>query len=190
MPLTWLADHLTPEDDPKLWKTVLAVLNEELLQRYCADGGGKKAWYLRVGACSHWVRPHQSRWTAAGGFAWPVGYKGASGMLSDGLPEFEWSVILAFDGEGWRQVDRFSGKRQVVLRAAVPTRTARHKQGAIHTIWSTSHELTLYGFRNIDGHWVCVAVSDEAQNGRIVAERDLSGRFIEEEKAIISQQIL
>src|SRR5258707_11620091 len=98
MPVTWLADHLTPEDDPKLWETVLAVLNEELLQRYCADGGGKKAWYLRVGACSHWVRPHQSRWTAAGGFFWAVGDEGGAGVLWDGVPEFVWSGVLAFDG--------------------------------------------------------------------------------------------
>jgi hypothetical protein len=173
IPLEYFADHLTCRDDSTLWKTILVVLAEEFLRRYRNYGDKKESWYLRIGACSHWVRPHQMRWTAAGGFAWPVGYKGASGW-SDGLPEFDWSGILVFDGQAWNRVNRFRGKRQIVLRVAVPTRTKRHKQAAIHAMWSTSHRVTFYGFRNIGGgNWVCVAASDEAQNGRIAIGRTL-----------------
>jgi len=160
-------DQLTEQDDPGAWEEILAVLGEEFLQRYRREATKKESWFLRVGACSHWVRPHQSRWTAAGEFALAVGYKGASGMLSWGLPEFDWSVIVRFDGKSWERVDRFSGKKQMVLSAAVPTRTAQHRQAAVHTMWSASNERTFYGFRNHDHKWVCVAASDEHKNGRI-----------------------
>jgi hypothetical protein len=165
--MNYVEDRLTAQDDPGVWKEILAVLGEEFLQRYRAERGEKESWFLRIGACSHWVRPHQSRWIAAGGFALPIGYKGSCGW-SNGLPEFDWSVVLSFDGERWTRVDRFSGKKQIVLRVAVPARTARHKQAAVHTMWSTSYQMTLYGFRNVDQKWLCVAASDERKHGRIL----------------------
>lgn len=170
IPMDCILDRLTAEDNPAAWKKVLSALGEEFVERYRAQKGKKESWFLRIGACAHWWRPHQSRWTAAGGFALPVGYKDASGW-SHGLPEFAWSVIFSFDGEHWRRVNKFRGKRQIVLRIAVPSRTARHNQAAVHTIWSTSRELTLYGFRNVDGKWVCVAASDEDKRGRILDAR-------------------
>jgi len=39
------------------------------------DPGSEAISGLVVGACSHWVRPHNSRWNAAGGFVCPDGYK-------------------------------------------------------------------------------------------------------------------
>jgi len=153
----------------------LLVISREFVERYRSAGGRKESWFLWIGACSHWWRPHQRRWTAAGGFAWPTGYKGVAGY-SDGLPEFDWSVILSFDGERWKRIDKFSGKKQAILRVAVPartggsvllhltkksmdefsekrtcrglaSRTARHKQAAIHSVWSTSRQPEFYGFR-------------------------------------------
>ena len=164
-------DKLTAQDDLRAWKEILAVVSEEFLERYNSQGQGKQSWFLRIGACSHWVRPHQSRWTAAGGFAMAVGYKGATGW-SCGLPELDWSVVVTFDGERWRRVEKFSGKRQIVLRVAVPSRTARHKQAAIHTVWSTAHKFTHYGFRNIGDKWVCVAASDERKRGRLLCAEE------------------
>ena len=159
-----LEDRLTVEDDPGAWREFLAVIGEEFVERYRAEGG-KKPWFLRIGTCSHWWRPHQARWTAGGGFAWPVGY---SGNGWPGLPALDWSVILSFDGEHWKKVEKFHGSRQVVLRVAVPARTARHKQAAVHTMWSTSHEPIFYGFRNVGDRWLCVAASDERTRGRII----------------------
>ena len=164
------------EDDPAAWQAILATVSEEFAEHYRTSARGKEAWFLRIGACSHWMRPHQSRWIAAGGFALATGYKDAAGW-SNGLPDFDWSVILAFDGKQWNRVRKFSGNRQVVFRVAVPSRTLRHKQAAIHTMWSTSHEFTLYGFRNIDGKWTCLAASDEKKNGRIsVGEKIPQGK--------------
>ena len=163
--LNCVLDRLTPQDDTEAWKIILAVIGEEFVARYRADARRKQPWFLRIGVCSHWWRPHQARWTQAGGFAWPVGY---SGNGWPGLPEFDWSVVLAFDGERWKRVGKIAGNKHIVLRVAVPARTAKHKQAALHTSWSTSHEPVFYGFRNIDGRWICVAASDEHKQGRII----------------------
>ena len=162
-----LRKQLTSQDDPNAWKTILAVLCEEFIARYRDVGGAKEAWFLRIGVCSHWIRPHNRRWNAAGGFAWPVGY--------DSLPELDWSVPFCFDGRCWNRVDKLSGKKQVVFRVAVPSRTARHKQAAVHSVWSPSGEWTLYGFRNVKDKWVCVAASDERERGRLTGvEKQIS----------------
>jgi hypothetical protein len=105
-------DHLTPQDDPEAWKVILDVISEEFEEQYRADIHGKQPWFMRIGMCSHWWRPHQARWTQAGGFAWPVGY---SGNGWPGPPEFDWSVVLSFDGEHWKPVEKFL--RQQICRA-------------------------------------------------------------------------
>ena len=157
-------ERLTSQDDPKAWQAILVVLGEELIARYRDAGRAKEAWFLRIGACSHWIRPHNSRWNAAGGFAWPGGY--------GSLPEFDWSVLFCFDGRGWERVNKFSSKKQIVLRVAVPSRTARHKQAAVHSVWSPSGEWTLYGFRKVNDKWVCVAASDERKRGRLITNEE------------------
>jgi len=57
---------LNAEDDPHLWRSVLAVLLDEFSYRHPKIEKGTEC-FLQIGACSHWFRPHQSRWTAAGG---------------------------------------------------------------------------------------------------------------------------
>lgn len=54
-----LKERLSADDDPVLWEQVV---------------GGGSPLYAEVGGCSHWLRPHQTLWTAAGGFAWRVGF--------------------------------------------------------------------------------------------------------------------
>src|SRR6476620_634631 len=98
-----IEDQLGPEDDPAAWEAILAVISDEFIQEYRTTARGKKPWFLRIGTCSHWWRPHQARWTAAGGFAYAVGYKGPN-TGGPGLPEFDWFLILAFDGTAWRRV--------------------------------------------------------------------------------------
>jgi len=47
-------------------------------------------------------------------------------------------VLIHWNGEEkkWQIVEpKFSGKKKLVFRAAFPTRTGRHQQAAIHTIW-------------------------------------------------------
>lgn len=154
-----IAPKLVRDDDHELWQAALSVLADEFTQR-CAEEMQRGACAMVVGACSHWVRPHQSRWRAAGGFAYPQGYKNF-------VPELDWSVIFVFRNRKWTSVKKLSGKKTKVFRVAIPARTTRHKQAAVHTQWSPGGETILYGFRKLAEKWVCVAVSDEKSRGRI-----------------------
>ena len=62
-----LKARLSAEDDPALWEQVLKVLAEDASILEPVAAGSQL--YAEVGVCSHWLRPHQTRWTAAGGFA-------------------------------------------------------------------------------------------------------------------------
>ncbi len=161
-----ILSHLTVEDDAEFWSTAIAVLLQDV-EAKLEDTRPKAEIYAQIGACSHWLRPHQTRWTAAGGFAWPSGY-GADSYSRLGLPEFDWFVLLRrnFDSQSWEPAEKLNGKRHLVFRAALPTRTKRHPQAAIHTIWTPSrisgHKERfpqVYGFRKIEGIWQCVASS-------------------------------
>jgi hypothetical protein len=59
--------RLGEEDDGGFWQCALAVLADEFLYRY-QRASKKRNWVLIVGARSHWVRSHNSRWYPAGGF--------------------------------------------------------------------------------------------------------------------------
>jgi hypothetical protein len=87
-------EHLGADDDQKLWQELFRVVAEDASVLLVKDRSS--LLYATAGTCSHWLRPHQSRWTAAGGFALPVGYGDGEGFLR-GLPNLDWSVILQFD---------------------------------------------------------------------------------------------
>jgi hypothetical protein len=159
VPLEAVEAKLAKDDDRDFWQAALLVLTDEFLQRYDRESKGR-IWIFDIGACSHWVRPHQERWTVAGGFAWPKGYNSFS-------PELDWSVILAFQNYRWIPVKKFSGKRETIFRVAVPARSARHKQAVVHSRWIPGAETVFYGFRNLDRKWKCVAASDEDLRGKI-----------------------
>jgi hypothetical protein len=141
-------------------KNVLTLLLREFSFYYPAVNK-KTECFLHSGACSHWARPHQTRWTVAGGFAWPSGYLSRKGHSLNGLPELDWSVLFRLTDGRWRPVANFQGQQKVVLRAAVPSRTTRHKQAAVDTLWLPSNRTVFYGFRKLDGAWTCVANSDD-----------------------------
>ncbi len=154
-----LEPKLAADDDRAFWRAALSVLGEEFAQRY-AEESRRSVWSMVVGACSHWVRPHNSRWNAAGGFMYPDGYK-------DSVPELDWSVIFLFRNGEWKLAEKLPGKRIKTFRVAIPARTARHKHAAIHARWTPDGETILYGFRKISGKWKCVAASDERLRGGI-----------------------
>ncbi|HWN74450.1 MAG TPA: hypothetical protein VNO13_01830 [Candidatus Udaeobacter sp.] len=154
-----LEPKLVADDDHALWRAVLLVLTDELAQRR-AEESQRGVWGMVVGACSHWVRPHNSRWNAAGGFVYPDGYK-------DSVPELDWSVIFVFQNREWVSVEKLPRKKIKVFRVAIPARTARHKQAAIHTRRAPNGETVLFGFRKITDKWECVAASDEKSRGPI-----------------------
>jgi hypothetical protein len=167
-----IAERLGADDDPKLWVEILRAAAEDAA--VLRTRGGSRL-YAIVGCCSHWARPHQSRWTAAGGFALPEGYGDGEGFLG-GLPNLDWSVTLRFttNQPGWDCPLQPPTKRFSSVRLAIPSRTARHPQAAVHAVWSratidTNHKRTVfYGFRKLEGSWKLVARSErgEGQNKR------------------------
>lgn len=74
-------------DDPNFWKTAVSILMTDA-EYDIGDYLGGQNIYLEVGSCSHWLRPHQTRWKADGGFAWPSGY-GSTSFSLRGLPELD-----------------------------------------------------------------------------------------------------
>jgi hypothetical protein len=159
IPFEVVESKLAAEDDRVFWHAALSVLTEEFLMRYAAESTNKH-WAIALGACSHWVRPHQTRWTAAGGFAYPSGYK-------ESLPELDWSLILVFRDRQWIPASKLPGKSVRIFRAALPSRTSRHNQAVVHTMWSPGNETVFFGFRKINEKWECVAASDEQSRGHV-----------------------
>jgi hypothetical protein len=157
-------EKLTKQDDPGLWKQVLRTLAEDASVLQAANK--RSHLYAEIGVCSHWLRPHQTRWTAAGGFALPSGYQGTRHSRS-GLPEFDWSVNLQFNPAllSWAAPPEMPAKRFNNVRIAVPARTTRHRQAAVHTLWSPGtldakqNRTIFYGFRNLGGVWELKACS-------------------------------
>ena len=154
-----LEPNLAADDDRAFWWAALSLLGEEFAQRY-AEESRRSVWAMVVGACSHWVRPHNGRWNAAGGFVYPQSYK-------DSVPELDWSVIFLFRHREWKLAQKLPGKRIKTFRVAIPARTARHKHAAIHARWLPNGDTVLYGFRKISQKWKCVAASDERLRGGI-----------------------
>jgi hypothetical protein len=154
-----LKPHLTQDDDPALWASVLKNVLLDIHTRDEEDHVPIKR-FLKIGCCSHWFRPHQARWTAAGGFAWPTGWHGVSGYSSRGLPELDWSALFEAADRTWRPVEKFSGKDRLEVRVSIPARSARHLQAAIHTLWTPMNEKVFYGFRKKNALWKLAARSD------------------------------
>lgn len=155
---------LNREDDPALWMAAVSQVysDAELL---AAGLAGSTNLVTEYGRCAHWLRPHQSRWTADGGFAWPTGYDGL-GYSHLGLPEFDWSIHAIWDVAEARWIVTVGpqASRGFSFRVAIPSRTARHRQAAVHTVWrpgppqhSRKELLQFYGFRNRDGGWEATA---------------------------------
>ena len=151
---------LAADDDRAFWQVALTVLAEEFVQRHSEESCSAN-WAMMVGKCSHWRRPHQTRWTAAGGFAYPEGYRQC-------FPKLDWFVILVYRDGQFLPTTQLPGKRVKVLNVAIPSRTARHKQAAVHARWPTVSKSVLFGFRKVNEKWKCVATSDEKSRGPVV----------------------
>lgn len=160
IPFEVFEGKLTAHDDPDFWRIALFTFADEFVQRH-EEESAKGDWAVVVGACSHWNRPHQTRWTAAGGFAYPEGYK-------QYFPKFDWSITLVYRDGQLVPVAKRPGKKVNLFQIAIPSRTMRHKQAAVHTRWSTAGKSVLFGFRKSDGKWKCVAASDEKSRGPVL----------------------
>ena len=162
---TQVAAYLSSEDDHAAWETIASIVFSDA-EALLLNLGSSVDVRTRFGRCSHWLRPHQTRWTADGGFAWPSGYCG-QGFSRFGTPEFDWFLEARWDPKSkcWLSVKpRPERRRTLLFRVAVPSRTARHDQAAVHTIWRPGppqHRrkelLQVYGFRKQDGAWRATA---------------------------------
>ncbi|MFV8751044.1 hypothetical protein ACNOYE_10905 [Nannocystaceae bacterium ST9] len=166
--ITRIEQLLDDEDDLECWREVVRTLVVDDLGEPLAAYRGSDAIVLEIGRCSHWLRPHQTRWSAAGGFAWPTGYgEGDGGFSRWGVPQFDWSERWARDDEGrWCPAKGQPSRRPLTLRIALPARTRRHASAAIHTLWSPgapwsarSKIVQFHGFRREDGRWQRSATS-------------------------------
>lgn len=162
--------QLASTDDPEAWRTILRHIIPEATY-LCGENPDRQAIVMEIGCCSHWLRPHQTRWTASGGFAWPSGYNGPP-YSRVGKPEHDWQERFSWD----RKSDRWKAerlpstrtlpKRGLEFRVSIPARTMRHPQAAVSTIWSPGSPplpkkalKQFYGFRQVKGTWHCVATS-------------------------------
>lgn len=148
-------------EDWEFWEEALSIIefdaNEEI------DDYTSRAIVMQLGVSSHWLRPHQTRWTADGGFAWPSGYIGGRWGMR-GLPEFDWNFTLEWcpiekhwilHDANWR-----IPKRHFLFRVTLPTRTLRHRQAVVHALWMNGtpgqprkKQLSFYGFRKLNDGW-------------------------------------
>ena len=152
--------RLHEEDDPALWAVAVDVILADA-NALCEKATKAMSVLARVGACSHWLRPHQFRWTADGGFAAPVGFPKRN-------PEFDWSVEFRWKG-CWTPILKGSPLGHAVFWVTLPTRTKRHRQAAVRTMWTPGTPvnpkrplLQMYGFRKQDETWRCTAYFGEA----------------------------
>ena len=169
-----IAPLLSDDDDPALWAAVVNAVYPDA-QTLCGGATGRVPVFTWLGRCSHWLRPHQTRWTADGGFAWPSGYDGPR-FARTGLPEFDWFIQWQWNAEsgqwGIATGDPIPGS--LLFRVAVPARSRRHRQAAVHTVWKPGSPLggrepfvQFYGFRRRP-EWFCTAY--HASSGEQVYE--------------------
>ena len=162
--------RLGEDDDRDLWIVALEILLNDT--EYDISQGKKRAVWIHLGVCSHWLRPHQTRWTAAGGFAWPLGYGNGIGSR-ESLPQFDWSVYLSRNQlSQWQILSGIFGRRStrtLDLRVAFPTRTAHHEEAVIHTVWSPGtpanprqKRTRFYGFRHQLTGWELKATTPDS----------------------------
>ena len=158
--LDMILSRLNAEDDADFWTLAVPILlREATWDLEQAEFRGHAC--AQIGPCSHWLRPHQTRWTAAGGFAWPSGYEGPRYSRMS-LPQLNWFALACWNHKTrqWLRVEEVATKKLLLFRAALPTRTMRHAQAAVHTAWLPTDPsrkrkkmMRPHGFRKIEGAW-------------------------------------
>lgn len=142
--------RLDSDDDPELWQYVIATV--------LGDVVGIDEYVISIGRCSHWLRPHQTRWGADGGFAWPSGY-GGSAYSRYGRPEYDWSMDV--NCKSGRCSHAPTNCATPLVYVTIPSRTTRHLQAAVRTLWTKpSASIRFYGFRKKLDAWRLTAVSE------------------------------
>ena len=136
--------QLTNDDDPALWDV---ATNTILADAAMIGREAKDDVFVQIGSCRHWIRPHQSRWIADGGFG------GAHIWLRQ---DDDWILLSSVTGVGMvgvLQVDRRRmGTRP--YRRSVPLAANRHP-------CSNDTTFSIGGSHDLD-----VTISFEQRKGR------------------------
>jgi hypothetical protein len=155
-----IVERLSPGDDSGFWQTAVEKIvgdAEVLCRRY----QGKDSIFAQIGSCSHWMSPHnKGSWFSDSRFARPTGY-GCSGFSIYGLPEFDWSLSFEWQQDDrWTPAPRVHGRRPLVLRVALPARTAKHIRAVANVYWTPGSPtipeekaLLGYAFRKANDRW-------------------------------------
>ena len=170
------SEQYADDDDPDFWRVAITEIVGESLAYY-HECRVKDPILIRVGRCSHWIRPHAGRYKVAGGFAGPYGYTNTGQGFALGTPpHLEWSFTWTWDSErgDWKGVRGRPGRRPLMFRISLPSRTARHNQAAVHAMWDPgtpadpkTKSLQLYFFRKYENGWARVGDwIDEPEVGR------------------------
>ena len=160
---------LAKDDEPLLWHTALAEILQEIDARWEVEAPGVRGIQVGLFKVTKWRRPHKSRWTRGGGFAWPESYDWHGHQNAD------WGVWFSRTRKtSWSftpEREPFRGRRGTfALRICFPGRTTRHDQAALGCEWfpvspwhrkdRLKRKLALYGYRrdasgiwNLAAHW-------------------------------------
>ena len=168
-----LNDSLDPDDDINFWKTLIISILDEIDDRWNYEDLTIKSINLGIFKVSSWKRPHQTRWTASGGFAWPSSYS----LHAD--EHSLWNFWIGRD-EGlieWDLREKPRRRKRNVFNAylAAPGNTSRHNQGAAMMEWRpkcpykiAKHKgliREMYGLRKSNsGIWKIVAHQEYGEN--------------------------
>ena len=161
-----LGSKLTNGDDPEFWPVAINQIFADA-EFLCEHAKSKSPIFACVGLCSHWLSPHNNGSLLPDArYAWPSGY-GGSGWSIFGLPEFDWSLSWQWvkSQNSWTPTQEIRGKRPLILRIAVPARTAKHLRAVVHTLWTPGSPtipkekfLQVYGFMKVDHNWECTSM--------------------------------
>jgi hypothetical protein len=157
---TCLLPQLESNDDANLWQVAIDRIFTDSSQMV-SEYRGKGSILAEIGRCSHWIRPH---WTKNGTRV-THGYDKTVEKFSLGaLPAYDWSYRWLYEtnNRDWKSVTGQSSRRPLIHRIAIPSRTTRHNQATVHSVWtpgspaSPNEKLTVvYGFEKADGAWKC-----------------------------------
>ena len=160
-----ICQKLTNDDDERLWQSAVNELFRDA-RFLCEHSRTNSLIFTRIGSCSHWLSPHNNgSWLQDARYAWPSGY-GGSGWSIRGLPELDWSLSWQWEerDKTWVAVEEIHGKRPLIFRVAVPSRSARHQRAVVHALWTPGSPtvpkkklLQAYGFTKVGERWECTS---------------------------------
>jgi hypothetical protein len=168
-----LPGFLEADDDPGFWDLAIRTILGEVDARLEDKNAGIRVVELGFHKVRQWRRPHRTRWTGGGGFAWPESYTAHADDCSEKALWFRRD--LKKDAE-WNPVEiRKRSAHPVRGFVSLPAYTRRHAQGAVILVWRPASPWVaeghrgvvrqMYGFRKpMRGAWRLVATQESSES--------------------------